>query len=132
MQPAAQHLHVEGGRFVVAGAFVTALSAAVYSLAAVMLRMEPVAAAVVGHIAGVLAGFRIHAHWTFRRPNSPGFDENLRFVIASLSPLALNACWAFLLVNRAGLGSWAPIVPMVMVTPLLTFAINRAWVFRAA
>jgi hypothetical protein len=46
-----------------------------------------------------------------------------------LSGLVCNLIWVQLLVHIMAAPDWTPIVPMVFVTPALTFAINRSWVF---
>lgn len=118
-------------RFLVAGGFVTALSAAIYWAAITLAGIEPLLAGVIGHLVGLLIGFRLHAHWTFANIARPRPDaaENLRFVLVSLTGLGCNLSWVALLVHLLGAPDWTPIVPMVVLTPALTFAINRSWVF---
>lgn len=117
-------------RFLIVGGFLTTLSAAIY-WAAVWLSVEPLLASVIGHLVGLLIGFRLHAQWTFAgaAQSARSAAENLRFVLVSLSGLACNLAWVELLVHVARLPDWAPIVPMILVTPALTFAVNRSWVF---
>jgi putative flippase GtrA len=117
-------------RFLIVGGFLTTLSAAIY-WAAAHFGVEPLLASMIGHLAGLLIGFRLHAQWTFAgaAQSTRSSAENLRFVLASLSGLACNLLWVQLLVRTAGAPDWAPIVPMILVTPALTFAVNRSWVF---
>jgi putative flippase GtrA len=118
-------------RFLIAGGFVTALSAGIYWTAVRLFSVEPLLATVIGYLAGVLVGFRLHAHWTFADGSdvTPDTGQNLRFVLVSLSGLLCNLLWVQLLVHVLAAPDWAPIVPMVFVTPPLTFALNRCWVF---
>ena len=117
-------------RFLVVGGFLTSLSAAIY-WAAVRVGVEPLLASVIGHLVGLLIGFRLHAQWTFASTaqETRTSAENLRFVVASLSGLVCNLVWVQLLVHVVGAPAWVPIEPMVFVTPALTFAVNRSWVF---
>lgn len=119
-------------RFLIVGGFLTTFSAAIY-WGAVRLGVEPLLASVIGHLAGLLVGFRVHAQWTFAgaAQSTRSSAENLRFVLVSLSGLACNLIWVQLLVRTFGAPDWAPIVPMILVTPALTFAVNRSWVFRS-
>ena len=118
-------------RFLIAGGFVTALSAGIYWASVRLLSIEPLLATVNGYLMGVLVGFRLHAHWTFADGSgtAPGTGQNLRFFLVSLSGLLCNLLWVQLLVHVLGAPDWAPIIPMVFVTPPLTFALNRCWVF---
>jgi putative flippase GtrA len=121
----------QAARFLVAGGFVTAVSALTYWCAVRLLSIEPLLAAVIGHLVGLLIGFRLHAHWTFAGTSaaSPDSAQNIRFVAVSLSGLLCNLFWVQLLVHVLGAPDWAPTIPMIFATPPLTFAMNRCWVF---
>ena len=54
----------------------------------------------------------------------------LRFLAVSLISYALNAFWVWLFYSHFDLGRAVPILPMLFVTPLVTFVLNRQWVFR--
>ena len=54
----------------------------------------------------------------------------LRFVTVSIISYALNSFWVWLLFSHFQLGRAAPILPMLFVTPAVTFVLNRQWVFR--
>jgi len=130
MSSIARVIRSQAARFLVVGGFLTSLSAAIY-WAAVRLGVEPLLASVIGHLVGLLIGFRLHAQWTFASTAhaTRTSAENLRFVVASLSGLLCNLFWVQILVNVMGAPDWTPIAPMVFVTPALTFAVNRSWVF---
>jgi putative flippase GtrA len=133
MSSSAHDIGGQATRFLIVGGLCTSLSAAIYWIA-VQLSVEPLLASVIGHLVGLLIGFRLHAQWTFagtaRATRTAA--ENLRFVLVSLSGLLCNLVWVQLLVHVAGAPDWAPIVPMIFVTPALTFAVNRSWVFGDA
>src|SRR5437763_13453384 len=104
----------QASRFLLVGGLCTSLSAAIY-WAAAQLGTEPLLASVIGHLAGLLIGFRLHAQWTFVGTAQPtrSAAENLRFVLVSLSGLLCNLIWVQLLVHIVGAPDWTPIVPMV-------------------
>lgn len=131
MSPRATVIGGQATRFLIAGGFVTALSAGTYWTAVRLFSVEPLLATVIGYLIGVLVGFRLHAHWTFADGSdaTPDTGQNLRFVLVSLSGLLCNLFCVQLLVHVLGAPDWTPIVPMVFVTPPLTFALNRCWVF---
>lgn len=130
MSSVARVMSSQAIRFLVVGGFLTSLSAAIYWMA-VRLGIEPLLASVIGHLVGLLIGFRLHARWTFASTAQATRTsaENFRFVVASLSGLMCNLLWVQLLVHVMGAPDWTPIGPMVFVTPALTFAVNRSWVF---
>jgi putative flippase GtrA len=126
-------LHGQALRFGIGGGLVTLLGASVYWVLAAMLGTDPLLANLTGHLASVLVGFRLHGRWSFRGVHD-GTDltrANLRFLLASLVPLALNTLWASALFWLPAAPRWLPILPMICVTPAASFLVNRLWVFRA-
>ena len=119
------------GRFAVSGGLATALNVAVYWIVAVPLRVEPLLANLLGYLAAMLSGYVLHSRWSFKghgRRDDP-LRTTSRFFIVSLVSLALNSLWVWLLTGLFGLTPSWPIIPMLLVTPLATFELNRRWVF---
>ena len=118
-------------RFVVSGAFVTALGVGVYALVALVLRWHPQLGNFLAYVVAVASGYVMHSQWSFR---GHGGDRThitrVRFVIVSLVSYALNSLWVWLLYTHLHLDRAWPIVPMLFVTPAVTFTLNRHWVFR--
>ena len=54
----------------------------------------------------------------------------LRYTIVSVISYVLNTFWVWLIFTRLELGPEVPIIPMLFVTPAVTFILNRQWVFR--
>jgi putative flippase GtrA len=121
-------------RFGVAGGMVALVSALAY-LAAVRV-VSPLVASWCSYVVNVAIGYHVHARWTFAEAGGRGADDRqragTRYVLTSFCALALNSAWAWLLTSVRGAPDWVPVVPMVFATPLVTFAINRAWVFGGA
>ena len=119
-------------RFVLTGGAVTVLQAAIYWLLATAVGLDARAALVVGFAAAVLAGYAGHSAVSFK--GHGGRDaparRTARFAVVSLVSLGLNLAWVWLLVTRGGGPNWWPIPLMVAVTPVVTFTLNRQWVFR--
>lgn len=118
-------------RFVVTGALVTALGVAVYALVALVLNWHPQLGNVLAYVTAMAAGYVMHSSWSFRghggaRTGATG----VRFGIVSLISYALNSFWVWLLYTHFDFGRAAPIIPMLFVTPVVTFMLNRQWVFR--
>jgi putative flippase GtrA len=118
-------------RFVISGAFVTALGVAVYALVALVLRWHPQLGNLLAYLIAVGSGYLMHSRWSFRDHGGKRTrSTQIRFVVVSLISYALNSFWVWLLFTHLEWGREAPIVPMLFVTPLVTFVLNRQWVFR--
>ena len=118
-------------RFVVSGAFVTALGVGVYALVALVFRWHPQLGNFLAYVVAVATGYFMHSTWSFKGLGSDRTHATkVRFVIVSVISYALNSLWVWLLYTYLGLGRAAPIVPMLFVTPAVTFVLNRQWVFR--
>ena len=127
LHPDRRRLLGQLARFVVSGAFVTALGVGVYALVALVFRWHPQ----LGNFLAVATGYFMHSTWSFKGHGSDRTHATrLRFVIVSVISYALNSLWVWLLYTHLGLGRAAPIAPMLFVTPAVTFVLNRQWVFR--
>ena len=116
-------------RFIVTGAFVTALGVGVYALAALMLAWHPQIANVLAYLAAMATGYVMHSRWSFRDHGTRSRSTSIKFVIVSLISLALNSSWIAIMTGPMGLSPAWPILPMLFVTPAVTFVLNRQWVF---
>lgn len=120
-------------RFGLVGGFVTGLYALVYSPLAKFEIASPQIANLAGYLVAMVTGYVLHSRWSFR---DHGTRDNAarttgRFFIVSLVSLGLNALFVFILTDSAMLDGpwWWPLVPILFVTPLVTFTLNRQWVF---
>ena len=118
-------------RFVISGAIVTALGVGVYALVALVGRWHPQLGNVLVYLVAMACGYVAHSRWSFRdHGGERTHATRFRFVTVSLISFALNSFWVWLLYTHLQLGRGAPIVPMLFVTPVVTFLLNRQWVFR--
>lgn len=118
-------------RFIISGALVTALGVAVYAVVAILLRWNPQLGNFLAYVVAVATGYVMHSRWSFRDHGGERTHKTkVRFVTVSIISYALNSFWVWLLFSYLDLGRGAPIVPMLFVTPLVTFVLNRQWVFR--
>src|SRR5437762_7379797 len=118
-------------RFVISGATVTALGVGVYALVALVFRWHPQVGNILAYLVAMGTGYVMHSQWSFRGHGSERTRATkVRFIIVSLISYGLNSFWVWLLYTRLGWGRAAPIVPMLFVTPAVTFTLNRQWVFR--
>jgi putative flippase GtrA len=118
-------------RFVMTGGFVTALGIGVYALVALGLRWNPQLGNFLAYVVAVVSGYILHSKWSFRGHGSERTGSTkARFAAVSVISYALNSFWVWLIYTHLDLGRAAPIVPMLFVTPVVTFVLNRQWVFR--
>lgn len=118
-------------RFLFAGLIVTFFSASIYLIVAGWFGVEPLLANFDAYLAGALLGYRIHFHWTFSERTQPqdSGHANGRFLTGSSSALLLNSFWTWMLTDLVSGPVWLPVLPMIFITPLLSFQLNKRWVF---
>lgn len=120
-------------RFGIAGGLSTLIYTAVYLPLTHYVFTGPRAVLAVppAFVVAVIAGFFLHSAWSFRghgaRDNSG--RQHLKFLVVQGVGLALNALFTWLLTGLLHQPSWVPLIPVVAITPLATFALNRQWVF---
>lgn len=128
-----EHRQIAGQlfRFLISGGLVTALGVGVYALVALVLKWHPQLGNLLAYLAAAATGYLLHSRWSFR---GHGKRDNLartgsRFLIVSFVSLGLNSFWVWLMTEPLALSPAWPILPMLFVTPLVTFTLNRQWVF---
>jgi putative flippase GtrA len=131
LQPDHRQIAGQLFRFLISGGLVTALGVGVYALVALVLKWHPQLGNFLAYLVAAGTGYLLHSRWSFR---GHGRRDNLartgsRFVIVSLVSLGLNSFWVWLLTEPLALSPAWPILPMLFVTPLVTFTLNRQWVF---
>lgn len=119
-------------RYAITGGGLTALAAGIYWVVATPLKVAPLVANLAAYVFAVVAGYVVHSRWSFR---GHGRRDNVarttsRFFVASLVSLGLNSVWVWLLTGVLDGPTWWPVVPMIVVTPLAMFWLNRQWVFE--
>lgn len=118
-------------RFAVAGGITTAIYTVVYSpLASQGITSEQVAN-LAGYLVAMASGYVIHSRWSFRGHGADARQTTIRFFLVSLVSYVLNTGWVFVLTDDIMLAGpwWWPLIPVLFVTPLFIFVLNRIWVF---
>ena len=117
-------------RFIISGGLVTALGVAVYALVALVLQWHPQLGNFLAYVVAMATGYVMHSRWSFRDHGSERtHGTKLKFVVVSLVSYGLNSFWVWLFTEPLGLHRAWPILPMLFVTPAVTFTLNRKWVF---
>ena len=120
-------------RFGIAGGLSTVIYSAVYlPLASVVFgRDHAVYAVPFAFAVAVTCGFFLHSRWSFRGHGTRDTSgrQHGKFVMVQGVGLALNALFTWGLTGPLHQPAWVPLIPVVLVTPIATFALNRQWVF---
>ena len=118
-------------RFGLVGALSTLVYAVVYWPLATYV-IHPMLAVLAAFAVAVTVGYFLHSRWSFRgHGKSEGSPETQsKFLLVQTAGLVLNAAFTWVLTGPLMDGpTWWPLVPAVLVTPFVTFALNRWWVF---
>lgn len=120
-------------RFGISGGIATAVYAVVYSPLAKYEIVSPSLANLTGYFFAMVTGYFLHSRWSFRGHGERGniARTGSRFFVVSLVSLGLNSLFVWVLTEDSLLNGdwWWPLIPILFVTPLVTFALNRLWVF---
>lgn len=118
-------------RYGVIGAGITILGQLIYFGLAESRLTPPLVAIAIAWITGVVVGYFAHG-WISFRGHGPRDDHARiggRFVAVNVIGYLINSFWVWLLVEHLGGPTWWPIVPNVVLTPLMTFALHRRWTY---
>ncbi|MHA6722161.1 GtrA family protein [Sphingomonas sp. RS2018] len=119
-------------RYAITGGGVTLVGAGLYTGLVLTTPIHPQAAMAAAYVVCVAIGYVIHSRWSFRghgNRDNPG-RTTFRFFVASLISYAMNAFWTWACIQGLGWPEWTPVLPLLFITPLAMFAINRNWVFN--
>ena len=118
-------------RFGLVGGFVTLVGGAAYYIPATFMGVPPLLANLLAYVVAMGLGYVLHSTVSFK---GHGSRDNVakrtgRFFVVSLASLALNSLWVWIATGLLDGPTWWPLLPMLFVTPAVTFALNRQWVF---
>lgn len=118
-------------RFGVTGLFLTVLVAGGYWLVERIFGIDPNLSLALVFIAVTGLGYILHSRFSFKghgdRDQAP--LRTARFFVTNVSGFLANQFFVWLLVKQMDGPTWWPVIPIVLVTPILTFTLNRRWVF---
>jgi putative flippase GtrA len=120
-------------RYGFAGALATAVYSSVYMPLALWVFPggHAVFAVPFAFMTALTAGFFLHSHFSFAghgtRENSG--RQHAKFLMVHCVGLSMNLAFTWGLTAGLGAPAWAPLLPSVTLTPLVTFVLQRQWVF---
>lgn len=118
-------------RFGVSGGLLTLLVAGGYWAVATFLAVDPNLSLLIVFLIASGIGYLLHSRFSFRGHGSRdrAHVRTVRFLVTNSLGFLSNQFFVWLLVKQMGGPTWWPVIPIVLVTPFLTFTLNRRWVF---
>ncbi len=118
-------------RFGLTGGLLTLLVAGGYWVGAELLGIEPLLSMTINYLVFTGLGYLLHSKWSFRGHGSRDnpATRTIRFFTVNTVGYLANQFFVWLLVVHLGGPVWWSVIPVVFVTPILTFSLNRKWVF---
>lgn len=118
-------------RYAFAGMAITLLVAASYWAITEYLHIDPMISFTIVFLVFSAISYFTHGAFSFK-----GHGERdrhhvrmFRFVLVNLIGFAVNQGFIWLLVKQMGGPTWWPTIPIIFVTPLLTFTLHRRFVY---
>ena len=122
---------MQAARYALAGLVITILFSACYWAVTDLGGLDPMLSLTVVFLVFTAISYVTHGVFSFR-----GHGERdrhhvraARFLLVNLTGFALNQFFVWLLVKQLDGPIWWPIVPFILVTPWVTFALHRKWVY---
>ncbi|MBC2668150.1 GtrA family protein [Novosphingobium piscinae] len=118
-------------RFGISGLALTALVSGLYGLQITALGLAPALALTTATIIASVIGYFVHGHFSFRAHGSRDAPARRfsRFLIGNGLGYGLNLAFVVLFVDVLHWPRWTPTLGFFFVTPLVSFFLNRRWVY---
>ena len=118
-------------RYAVAGGLITIAAAASYWAIAEYLGVDPMVSLTIVFVAFSGISYLVHGAFTFKDHGARDRQHvrGSRFLAINVLGFAVNQGFVWYLVKYLDGPTWWPTVPMVLFTPLLTFALHRRFVY---
>lgn len=118
-------------RFGITGGGLTIAVAAAYWAVAELLGVDPLISMTLVYLTFTGVGYLLHSRWSFKDHGSRDrmHIRTVRFFTVNTLGFLSNQFFVWLLTKYLDGPTWWPVIPIVFVTPILTFTLNRRWVF---
>ena len=122
---------VQAARYAVAGLIITILFSACYWVIAELAGVDPMISLAITFLVFTAVSYVTHGAFSFRGHGARDRQHirASRFLLVNVAGFLLNQFFVWLLVKYLGGPTWWPIIPFILVTPWVTFALHRKWVF---
>lgn len=116
-------------RFVVSGGTATVSHVLVFIALVEWLTMRPVFAAAGAFFVALFVSYGMNYHWTFS-VSGPHRIMLPRFVLVAVLGLLINLGITYAVVDMAGYWYGYALLLVVLLVPIMTFALSKLWVFN--
>ncbi|MDQ3074373.1 MAG: GtrA family protein [Pseudomonadota bacterium] len=118
-------------RYAVAGGVITLAVAASYWAIAELLDVDPMISLTIVFLFFSGVSYLVHGAFTFKGHGERDRHRvrGTRFLAINILGFFVNQLFVWYLVKHLGQPTWWPTIPMVLFTPLLTFALHRRFVY---
>jgi putative flippase GtrA len=118
-------------RFGVSGVLLTAMVGVLYTFGVYSLHLIPTLSTTISIALVTIPGYLIHSKFSF---SGHGSRDNthvraMRFAVTNGLSFASNFFFTWLLTSYFGEPKWTPNLAFLFITPIITFTLNRKWVF---
>lgn len=122
---------LQAARYAFAGLVITLLFSASYWAVTDLGGIDPMVSLTIVFLVFTAISYLTHGAFSFRGHGARDRQHvrASRFLLVNVLGFALNQFWVWLLIKQLGGPTWWPIIPFVLVTPWVTFALHRRWVF---
>ena len=92
-------------------------------------RMHPLIATIISSFVGMIVAYKGHVKFTFEKEHQFNKKEFIKYTITSILGMLFNLVSVYFLVTIKKCHPDIGIIPM-MLTPAVTFIINKFWAFK--
>ncbi|MDQ3077368.1 MAG: GtrA family protein [Pseudomonadota bacterium] len=118
-------------RYAIAGGLITLAVAAAYWALAEFGGVDPMISLTIVFLFFSGISYLVHGAYSFKDHGTGGHHHvrGARFLAINIFGFLLNQAFVWYLVKHLDGPTWWPTLPMIFVTPLLTFALHRRFVY---
>jgi putative flippase GtrA len=131
LSPERRIVALQMGRYAFAGLTITLALAASYWALAELAGIDPMVSLTIAFLVFSAISYVTHGSYSFK-----GHGERdqqhvraIRFVMVTLAGFCLNQFFVWLLVKHLGGPTWWPTVPIIFITPMVSFVLLRRFVY---
>jgi putative flippase GtrA len=121
----------QAARYALAGLVITILFSASYWAVTEFFGVDPMVSLTIVFLVFTAISYLTHGMFSFRGYGARDRQHvrASRFLLVNIVGFLLNQGFVWFLVKHLGGPTWWPIVPFILITPWVTFAMHRKWVF---
>jgi putative flippase GtrA len=121
----------QAARYGLAGGVITLLVAFSYWAIAQFLNVDPMVSLTIVFVVFTFVSYFTHGEFSFSGYGARDRQHVrlLRFSVVNILGFVTNQFFVWFLVKKLDGPIWWPVIPIIFVTPVITFLLHRRWVF---